>query len=54
MAEGVLVVVVLHGRHMGVLHDTAVCIHGVSWGGGGLLGLGVDADTEVTIPRVGV
>lgn len=53
MSEGVLVVVVLHRRHVGMLHDSTVGVHGVSWGRR-RLGLRVNTDTEVSIPGVNV
>lgn len=55
VAEGILVVVVLHGRHVGMLHDSTVGVHSVTGRGRRGLALGIDAHAEVlSVPGVNV
>jgi hypothetical protein len=51
MSEGVLVVVVGHRLHVGMLHDSTVCVHGVSWRCR-RLGLGINPDAKMSVPGV--
>jgi hypothetical protein len=54
VAEGVLVMVVLHGGHMRMLHDCTVGVHGVSWRGGRGLALRVADAKMLSVPGIDV